>query len=226
VAEVELTQAVAKAPAAVTAAVVRHDALNGDAQGGVIGEGGAQEGEGGAMRLVGKKKGEGDTGVIVDGHVQVLPTRTGAAPIAPGMVAELGAVKAAESFDVEMEQAAGLSVFVAPRRGSGIEGLETMESAVAQDATDGRAAETGVLGDPEAGPALAAQGLDLCPERRMGAPGRSAWAGGAVGQSAPALLTVTAHPFGGGFRAHVEGGGRRLQRCLPEENSLCQGFST
>jgi len=151
-AELELLEAAAKMPAAIAAAVVGHDAANGDGEGSEVIEGGTQEGERGAVRLVGEQAGEGDAGVIVDSDVEILPAGAGAAARTQGMVAKLGTLKAAKSFDVEMEQASGLGVLVASGRRSGIESAQAVESKTAQDAAYGGAAEGGVLCDAKAGP--------------------------------------------------------------------------
>jgi len=182
-AELELMEAVAKVPAAIAAAIVGHDAADGDAESGVVVEGGAQESQGGVVRLIGQQAGEGDAGVIVDGDVEILPAGSGTAARAQGMVAKLGAVKAAQRLDVEVEQASGLGILVAARRRRGIEGGQAVQAATAQDATHRGATESGVLCDPEAGPALPTQTLHLVQQNRQGAARRGARTGGAVSPS-------------------------------------------
>lgn len=92
-AELELAKAAAKVPTAVAAAVVGHDPADGNAERSIVFEGGAQESQSGAMRLIGQQAGESDAGVIVDGDVEILPAGTRTAAPAQGMMAELRARK-------------------------------------------------------------------------------------------------------------------------------------
>jgi hypothetical protein len=142
------------------------------------------------------------------------------------MVAELGAVKAAQSFDVEMEQTSGMRILVTTRGRRGIERAQAVQSKTAQNAADGGAAETGMLCNAKTGPALPAQRFHLGQQKRDRAPRRGVRPGGAIGHGLPAALAVTAPPLGGGFRTDVEGGGRRLPRQSFAHNSLRQSFST
>src|ERR1700693_2980754 len=70
----ELETGGAELSGAIAGAVVGEQAADGDAELGVEGEGGVQEGDGGFALLGGQHAGEGEAGVIVDSDVQSLPT--------------------------------------------------------------------------------------------------------------------------------------------------------
>jgi len=58
----------------IAGAIVGEQAADDDAVLGIEGDGGVEEGDGSLALLVGEHAGEGEAGVIVDGHVQSLPT--------------------------------------------------------------------------------------------------------------------------------------------------------
>ena len=57
----------------IAVAVVGEQAAHADAELSVVGQGGAQEGQGGCGGLVGQDEGKGEAGVVVDGDVHVRP---------------------------------------------------------------------------------------------------------------------------------------------------------
>src|SRR5689334_7736941 len=72
-ANVELLAEAAKAARAIAGTVIGEQAGDGDAEAGIVVDGGLQEGGGGRGLLIGKDLGEGDARVIVDGDMHVLP---------------------------------------------------------------------------------------------------------------------------------------------------------
>ena len=66
----------------IAVTVVGEQAANGDAQGGVVSNRGAQEGDRGSRREVGQDLGEGNAGVVINGDMNVLPSAVQLAPAA------------------------------------------------------------------------------------------------------------------------------------------------
>lgn len=79
-------------------------------------DGGVKESDRAGLLLIGEDLGEGDAGSIIDGDVNILPSRAADA-IAPIVSdAMTWALDASELFDVEVEQFAWMSALVAARR--------------------------------------------------------------------------------------------------------------
>jgi len=64
-------------------------------------------------------------------------------------------------FDVQMEQIAGVDVLIAANQGSGLQIAHPAKPEPAQDAAHRGPAQAGLLRDPQSGPALATQLLNV-----------------------------------------------------------------
>jgi len=158
--------------------------------------------------------------VVVDGDVQHLPT--GAAGFVAGIAGETvsGFGDASQLFGVEMEEIAGMRMFVAAHGQAGLQVAGAAKAVTAQDTTDGGATEAGGLGNAHAGPTLAAQPQDLLGRFARELARGTVRTRGAIAQARAALATVTSHPLAGGFDADAERGGRRVPRQLLGKDSL------
>ena len=148
----------------VAAAIVGHDALDGDAEGFVVGDGGEQEGNGTLLFLIGEDIGKGDAGMIVDGDMDALP----AGPLATAMSgappgdAMSDAVEAAELFDSEMNDLTRLLTLVAWARRLRLQRREQAQPAALEDARDGGFGDAEFGSDVLLGVTFPAQSLDRC----------------------------------------------------------------
>lgn len=121
----------------IAGAVVAHDALSDDAKGNEVIQGGLKEGDGTQGRFVGHDLGKGDTGSIVDSHMNKLPTR------APNLVATVAGNAMAWTFntgeflDVGVNKFAGIKALVAAYRRRRIKQGKPMKVVAAKDARDG-----------------------------------------------------------------------------------------
>ena len=84
-------------------------------------------------------------------------------PVAGDAMAD--ALEAAELLDVDVDQLAGMLPLVAADRLGRLERRDAIEAEALEDAADGRRRDAEFGGDLLAGPALAAQGLDLLDDR-------------------------------------------------------------
>jgi len=113
--------------------------------------------------LVGQKLGIGRPGVVVDGHVEVLPSCAMLVALAFSVAGDAmsDSVDAAELLDVDMDEFAGVLPLVADDGRPRIEGGKPRKAAAAQDEANrgGRPSETPCNGRP--GETLPAQCLDL-----------------------------------------------------------------
>ena len=113
--EAEPAAEVAEASGAVARAVVGHDAFDGDAEAGVVGDGGPEEGGRAGLALAGHDPAEGDAGGVVDGDMDELPAGAAVAvAVPPAGDAMAGPVELPELLDVDVDQLAGLVALVAP----------------------------------------------------------------------------------------------------------------
>src|SRR5919198_1042597 len=117
---------VAEGEGFVAGAVVGHDALDANAEAGIVSKGSQQEGDGAVFRLVGPDLGEGDARGIVDRDVDELPADTAAVALAGAIASDAVAdpFEAAKLLDVDVEELAGFLAFVASYRFSWREVLE------------------------------------------------------------------------------------------------------
>ena len=197
----ELEAGGAEVSGAIAGAVVGEQAADGDAVLGVEGDGGAQEGDGGLALLVGQDAGEGEAGVIVDGHVKSLPAGELRAA-APATVAPNGDLLiAGHGLDVEMEQIAGSGVFITHHRWRGMEMTPAVQLSALQDAADGGGTEAGGLCNVIGGTQLATQADDLSHQLRRGSARAMEGPRGTIPQPGQTQSTVAAEPLGGGLAA-------------------------
>ena len=89
--------------------------------------------------MVGENLGEGDAGMIIDGDMNILPpTPVGATSAAIGTKGDPG--KTTELFDVEVEQIAGSSMFVANHGHRWFQVAHAVETQATKNPADGGAA--------------------------------------------------------------------------------------
>ena len=115
--EAEIAAGFAEGPGAIAGAVVGHHPRHLDAEAGVVGDGGREEGDGALLLLVGQDLREGQAGGVVDRDVDELPA--GAARLALLRIAGdamADALEAAELLDVDVDQFAGMLALVAADR--------------------------------------------------------------------------------------------------------------
>jgi hypothetical protein len=80
-----------------------------------------QEGAGGLGSLIGKDHGEGQTRVIVNGHVQRFPASELRPSTKPSVASHFHLLKTGHALDIEVQQVAGRRVFVTHRGRSGMQ---------------------------------------------------------------------------------------------------------
>ncbi len=90
------------------------DAIDGDAEAAVIGDGGLQECDGAGLLLVGKDVDAGDARMVVDGDVSVFPTDATGLALAVTVAGDAVASSAefTELFYVDMDDLAGIGAFI------------------------------------------------------------------------------------------------------------------
>ena len=132
----------------------------------VVGERGGEKRGGTGGRLVGVDLGEGHAGMVIHADMDVFPAGawTGVAAVVGHVVA--GAAKPAEFLDIEVQQVAGMRMFVAANGRRRVAGGQSLESGAAEDATDGGGRHMYRGGDVGATPAAPAQRHDLGRDRR------------------------------------------------------------
>ena len=116
--EAEPATGVSEGAGSVAGAIVGHDALDGDTEAFVVGDGGLEEGDGASLSLVRPDLAEGDARGIVDADMDELPPCPTIAPLlaalAPDAVA--GGAEATELLDVDVDELAGVLALVAAGR--------------------------------------------------------------------------------------------------------------
>ena len=159
--------------------------------------------------------------IVGHGDVDELPAGGARASGLVAGNAVAGALEAAESFDVEMEQFAGSVVLVAANGGGGFEIAETVESGATEEAADGGRRYADGSGDAAARPTLSAQGDDGL----RGAPRAMTGTRRAIVETGFAFAAVAGEPTPGG--ALGDPAGRRgSRRGLPSEDASNQKGST
>ena len=225
VANAQAAASLAEGAGAVTGAVVGEEASDAYAERAIVGHGGVEELHGRAAALIGQDLGEGDAGMVVDGDVDELPAGGARASGLVAGNAVAGALEAAESFDVEMEQFAGSVVLVAANGGGGVEIAETVESGATEEAADGGRRYADGSGDAAARPTLSAQGDDAVDDGLRGAPRAMTGTRRAIVETGFAFAAVAGEPTPGG--ALGDPAGRRgSRRGLPSEDASNQKGST
>jgi len=159
-ANAELLAETAKVARAVAGTVIGEDVGNGDAEAGIVVDCGLQEGRRRWGFLIGQDLGESDAGVVVDGDMHVLPAGAMNAAAAVAGDATTDGVETSDLLDIEVEQIARSSMFIAQDRCSRLQISNAAEVKSAQDAADGGTTSPDGERDAESGPALAAQPFD------------------------------------------------------------------
>ena len=132
---------------------------------------------------------------------------TGVAAVVGNAVA--GAAKPAEFLDIEVQQVAGMRMFVAANGRRRVEGGQSLESGAAEDATDGGGRHMHRGGDVGATPAAPAQRHDLGRDRCRQYPGLAVWPRAAVAQSVRTLGLIADHPLAHRAGTDPDGDGHR-----------------
>ena len=161
--ESELTTGLSKGSREIARAVVGHDPLDLDAQGCVIGHRRLKESDGACFSLVPHHPAKGDARRIVDADMDELPTNTEVTIDHTGLSAcdpMTHGTNPAELLDIEMDEFARILALIAANR-LRLESAQLVQAQSTQNPTNGGRRDAGLDRDLLAGPALAAQALDL-----------------------------------------------------------------
>src|SRR5215213_1720918 len=180
--EAEIAAGGPKRLGAKAGAIVGHHTGNRDAKVRVVGDRRLEEGDRALLFLVRKDLREGHAGGVVDADVDELPSDAPALALPRSVAGDAMAdpVEAAELFDIDVDQFAGMLTLVAANRRRGFERLDAVEAKAPEDAADRgrRDADRGC--DVLARPALAAQGFDGRDRGGRGRPVEVMGPGGAI----------------------------------------------
>ena len=104
--DAQLLASIAKGESFVAAAVVGHDAGDGDAEALIMSHSRLEKGNGAIGLLVGLDLGEGDAGMIVDADVDKLPADAAAVALASAIAGDAVAdtLETPELFDVDVKE--------------------------------------------------------------------------------------------------------------------------
>src|ERR1700752_3844727 len=105
--------------------------------------------------------------MVVNSDVQVFPAAMMLAA-ATAIGTKLNVGEAAQLLDIEMEQIAGSRMLITHDGNGRLQIAHAVQAQATKDTTDGSAAQTGGLGDVEAGEALAPQLLHALRHRFSG----------------------------------------------------------
>src|SRR5262245_4910231 len=206
--------------------VIGQDPAHPDPQAAVPGERPPEERGDGHALLIGQDLDVGQSGGVIDRHVDVLPADAPdlSPPIAGDAMAD--ATDPPEFLDIQVHQPARPGVLVSLDGHGGLERAEPTQPMTLEYPGDGRATEPQGPGDLGAGPALAAQPEDPRDElggRRRRLPPRPARA---VLQAGPAFGPVALDPLPDGPLTHAERLRHVPPRLGPAADALDEGLST
>jgi hypothetical protein len=179
--DLELAAGGGEVAGAVSRAAIGQEALDGNAMSFEESDGLVESVENALNLFVWQEAGEGEAGVVVDGDVETFDpgARIAAGAIACG--ADAGTCEAAQLLDVEVEEFARVSAFVALwGRLWAIERGEAVEAVSAQDARDGGLGDVEHGEDLSVGTALTTQSQDVSDEFGTGPAGLMAWGRGTI----------------------------------------------
>src|SRR4029453_8559542 len=147
---------------AIAGAIVGHHTGNRDAEVRVGGDRGLEEGDRALLLLVREDLREGHPGGIVDADVDELPPDAPALALTGSIASDAVAdtVDAAELFDIDVDQFAGMLAFVAANRRGGFERLDAVEAEAPEDAADRGRRDADCGGGVLAPPGLAGRGFE------------------------------------------------------------------
>jgi hypothetical protein len=145
----------------VAGAIIGEQALNADAEPGVVGNGSLQKSGCGRPFLVRKNRQEGNAGMVIDSDMKILPACSLAMAAAIAMNAVTDTADTGEFLDVQVEQTSRIGILIAQNRKGRFEQTQAMQTETTQDAAYGGRAEAGGSGNTTAGPSLSAEQLHL-----------------------------------------------------------------
>ena len=123
---------------AISRTLVGEDALDLDAMSLVEGDGLMERGQDAGSFFIGKKTGESQARMVIDGDVEGLSAGAGIAMRTVAGGANAGLEKAAKLFNIKMKELAGSGAFVTKDRRFGrIEGGQAVEAMTSEDAGKG-----------------------------------------------------------------------------------------
>jgi hypothetical protein len=133
--EAQATAGVAEAAGSIAGAVVGHDALDGDAEACVVGDGDLEEGNGAGLALALHDAAEGDARGIVDTNVDELPADAAIVALAGAVTGDAMAyaVELAKLLDIDVDEFAGPPALIAARRLGRLEGTLAIEAEAFED---------------------------------------------------------------------------------------------
>jgi hypothetical protein len=152
----------------IARSVVGHDALNSDAELGVVGHRGFQEGDSAAFAFVFLDLGIGDARGVVDADMDVLPTHAPAVALSSTITGDAMSyvVEPAEFLDVDMDELAGMFTLVTAHRLGRFQRGQPIEAQTPQNATDRGCRDAQFGSDLLASAALTPEAFDLGDDRR------------------------------------------------------------
>src|SRR5436853_3482812 len=206
--ETELATGAAEGFGAIAGTIVGHHASNRDAEVRVVGDRGLEEGDRALLFLVGEDLREGHAGGIVDADVDELPPDAPALAVPRSIAGDAMAdpVEAAELFDIDVDQFAGMLALVAAHRRGGFKRLDAVEAEAPEDAADRSRRDADRGCDVLARPALAAEGFDGRDRGGRRRPVQAMGPGRAIVQAFDALRLEARHPLAHGFDGDAERG--------------------
>src|SRR3954462_6923990 len=212
--EAEIAAGAAEGLGAKAGAIVGHHTGNRDAKVRVVGDRGLEEGDRALLLLVRADLREGDPGGVVDADVDELPSDAPALALTGSVAGDAMAdpVEAAELFDIDVDQFAGMLTLVAAHRRGGFERLDAVEAEAPEDAADRSRRDADGSGDVLARPALAAQGFDGRDRGCRRGPVQAMGPGGAIVQAFDAFGLEARHPLAHRFDGYAESGRDGLHR--------------
>jgi len=158
--------------------------------------------------FVWEQAGEGQAGMIIDGDVETFDAgaRVAHGPITGG--ADSRTAEAAQFLNVEMEELAWVSAFVANHRRSRFQSCQPLQAVTAKDAGNGGLGDADHGEDLSVRAPLTAQGEDVCLELGSGFARLAAWDRGAIVElRGEARLLGALEPSANGlFRDVISGG--------------------
>src|SRR4051794_21771999 len=217
--EAEIAAGRAEGLGAIAGTIVGHHTGNRDAKVRVVGDRGLEEGDRALLFLVRKDLREGHPGGVVDADVDELPSDAPALALPRSVAGDAMAdpVEAAELFDIDVDQFAGMLALVAAHRRRGFKRLDAGEAEAPEDAADRSRRDADRGGDVLARPALAAQGFDGRDRGCRRRPVQVMGPGGAIVQAFDAFGLEARHPLAHGLDRDAESGrdGRRRLSFAP-----------
>src|SRR5215210_3957510 len=206
--ETEIAAGRAEGLGAIAGAIVGHHTGNRDAEVRVVGDRRLEEGDRALLLLVGEDLREGHPGGVVDADVDELPSDAPALALTGSITGDAmaDAVEAAELFDIDGDQLAGMFALVATNRRRGFERLDAVEAEAPEDAADRGRRDADCGCDVLARPALAAQGFDGHDRGCRRRPVEVMGPGGAITKAFDALSLEARHPLAHRFDGYAESG--------------------